>query len=170
MRRGNTLIRTGVASIVYGDHNGEKNQELFRCPRELEGKDLRRYVNEHRDVLGFEDDDTEDVRKVDGYELIGYYRMYYRNGWCGRWLLENGEPDKVDCIGVERIINWICDNFKKGCTQKMVSYFEDNFKKVSSNRFLVRPIYSDYYKVMVDTTYGNSDYPVRIYTYRRASK
>ena len=163
----NTLIRTGICSIVYGDFRGKPNQELFRCPRGTENKDLHRFVNEYRDVLGFEDDSTEDLRKVDGYELIGYYRMYYRDGWCGRWLLENGEPEKIDCIGVQRIIDWICENFKKGCNYKMMSYFEDNFKEVSRNRYLIRPIYSDYYKVMVDTTYGNGDYPVRIYTYRK---
>lgn len=157
----NTLIRTGIASIVYD----EDNKELFRCPKELESKDLRRFVNTYRDVLGFEDDGTKDLRKVEGYKLIGYYRMYYRNGWAGRWMLENGEPEKLDCVGVQRIIDWVCANFKKGCTYLMKDYFEKNFKQVSSERYLIRPIYSKYYKVLVDTTYGNGDYPVRIYTY-----
>ena len=162
----NTLIRTSKASIVYGDFRGEKNQELFRCPKETEHKDLKRYVNEYRDVLGFEDDDTEDLRKVDGYEMINYFRMYYRNGWCGRWMGE-GETEKIERIGVQRIIDWICENFKKGCNYKMMSYFSDNFKEVNENRYVIRPIYSDYYKAMVDTTYGNGDYPVRIYAYRK---
>ena len=35
----------------------------------------------------------------------------------------------------------------------------------SKNRYLLKPMYSDHYKVMFDTTYGNGDYPVRIYVY-----
>ena len=35
----------------------------------------------------------------------------------------------------------------------------------SENRYLLKPLYSDHYKVMFDTTYGNGDYPVRIYVY-----
>ena len=165
----NTLIQTGVCSIVYGDFRGKPNQELFRCPRGLEDKDLHRYVNEHRDVLGFEDDDTQDLREVEGRELIGYFRMYFRDGWAGSWFLENGQPDKIDCAGVQRIINWVCDTFQKGCDYKMADYFASNFKVHGDRRYVVRPIYSDYYKVMVDTKYGNGDYPVRIYAYRRAA-
>ena len=60
------LIQTGVASIIYGDFQGKPNQELFRCPRELDDIDLRRYINEHRCLLGFETDtETEDSSSED---------------------------------------------------------------------------------------------------------
>lgn len=163
------LIQTSICSIVYGYHNGKENQELFRCPRELDNIDLRRYVNEHRNLFGFEDDVfTADLRKVNNRELIGYYRMYFRDhSWYGRWMLENGEPDRRDCYGVQQIIDWIVKEFPNGCSYKMKEYFHEHHRQVSSNRYLVKPIYSDFYKVMIDTTYGNGDYPVRIYVYRK---
>lgn len=91
------LIQTTESSIIYGDFKGETNQELFRCPRELDAIDLVRYINENRALVApmgsdfpFVDDDTEDLRNISDSVLIGYYRLYYRDGWFGRWLLENG--------------------------------------------------------------------------------
>lgn len=46
MKYEKVLIQTEEVSIVFGEFKGEKDQELFRCPRELEDTDLRRYVNE----------------------------------------------------------------------------------------------------------------------------
>lgn len=162
------LIQTEKCSIIYGNFRGE-SQELFRCPRELDNTDLRRYVNEHRCFLGFENDDAPDLRNVKGKVMIGYWRMYFSNGrWYGRWLLEgNIIPDARDCHGVDEIMCWFSENFEKGCNYFMSSYFNDNFKHWGGDhRYLVKPKYSDCYKVMVDTTYGNGDYPVRIYVYK----
>ena len=50
----NNLIQTNECSIIYGTFNGVPNQELFRCPRELDDKDLKRYVEENGCFLGFE--------------------------------------------------------------------------------------------------------------------
>ena len=81
-----TLIQTQEASIVYGEFKGEKNQELFRCPRKLEDTDLRRYVNENNCLLGFESDDKQEtaLNEIPGY--LGYYRLYFRDGWYGKWM------------------------------------------------------------------------------------
>ena len=164
------LIQTEKCSIIYGTFRGQENQELFRCPRELDNTDLRRYVNENRCFLGFEDDDTPDLRNVEGKVMIGYWRMYFRDGrWYGRWMIEwgNVNVNTRDCVGIDEIANWFMDNFDKGCDYFMEDYFYENFKHWGGNkRYLVKPKYSDYYKVMVDTTYGNGDYPVRIYVYR----
>ncbi len=163
------LIETKTSAIVYG----ENNEEQFRCPIELEDKDLRRYINQYRklvqsfDEIPFIDDDTEDLRNVEGKELIGYFRMYYRNGWAGRWMLENGEPTKLDCYGVQHIVDYICSEFSGGCDHHMKYFMESEFKPWGcEQRYLLHPFLSDYYKVMIDTTYGNGDYPVRIYAYR----
>lgn len=164
-----TLIQTQKCSIIYGDFKGKKYQELFRCPRELDEQDLRRYINENREFVGFEDDNTEDLRQVEGKQMIGYWRMYFRGGWQGRWLLEGSkQPSRLDCAGINKMIDWICENFKYGCDYYMKDYFNENFKHWGGeHRYLIRPKYSDYYKVMIDTTYGNGDYPVRIYVYRK---
>ena len=163
------LIQTSICSIIYGRFRGEDNQELFRCPRELDDVDLRRYINETRTFVGFEDDtDVEDLREVPGKELIGYYRLYFKGRWYGSWLLEHGRPDTIDCHGVDEIVSWLQANYPNGCSYDMESDFEDQYKQwgVQEHRFLVKPFMSEYYKVCVDTTYGNGDYPVRIYVYR----
>lgn len=163
------LIQTEKCSIIYGLHNGEENQELFRCPRELDDIDLKRYINENRVLLKLEDDNTEDLHDVEGKTLIGYWRMYYRGGWAGRWILENKyTPDTLDCIGVNMIIDWIVKKFPKGCNWTMKDYLgkSDFTSHADGNRYLIRPYMSDYYKIMFDTTYGNGDYPVRIYVYK----
>ena len=175
------LIQTSEASIIYGDFKGEPNQELFRCPRELDNVDLPRYINESRTLVcpmesdvPFENDvETTDLRNIEGKTLIGYYRMYYRNGWGwdGRWMLENGKPSRLDCFGVQQIIDWICEKFDKGCDYYMKDWCAERYVQWGGeHRYLIRPFLSEYYKVMIDTTYGNGDYPVRIYVYKEEEK
>lgn len=164
------LIQTQFCNIIYGEFAGKPNEELFRCAREDEDC-LKNFINRERRVVGFEDDDTKDLRNVEGKKLIGYWRMYFRGGWAGRWMLEGGSPDELDVIGVNNIIEWICDNFKGGCDYWMKDYFADHFKKWGGeHRYLIRPQFSEIYKVMIDTTYGNGDYPVRIYVYERENE
>ena len=112
------LIQTSVCSIVYGEFQGKENQELFRCPRELDDVDLRRYINETRCLLKFETDtETEDLKESENY--LGYYRLYFRNGWYGRWMESNNEIDEIDCVGVDEIVRWLQENFPRGCTWDM---------------------------------------------------
>lgn len=163
------LIQTQFCNIIYGEFKGNPNEELFRCAREDETC-LKNYINRERRVVGFENDYVEDLHNVPGKKLIGYWRMYFRGGWNGRWMLENGTPSEVDCIGVNNIIDWICENFKSGCSFYMQEYFEKNFKRwggETDTRYLIKPQFSEHYKIMVDTKYGNGDYPVRIYVYEK---
>lgn len=166
MKFAKQLIQTGKCSIVYGDFRGEPNQELFRCPRELDNVDLRNYINENRCLLGFEaDTETKDVRESVNY--LGYYRLYFRdNHWYGRWMESSEKIDVIVCAGVNEIIDWLCENFKDGCSWSMKEYLSEYPTWGGENRYLLRPMLSDHYKVMFDTTYGNGDYPVRIYVYQ----
>ena len=163
-----TLIQTAEASIVYGFHDGKENQELFRCPRELDNVDLRQYINENRSLVGFEDDRTEDLRNVEGKDLLGYFRFYFRGGWDVIWLGEGNEkPDKLDCAGADRIYEWLRKTFPNGCDWHMKDHFMTNHLIWGDDeRYLIKPKMSEYYKVQVNTRYGNGDYPVRIYVYR----
>lgn len=38
----NRLVQDDKYSVVYGTFRGESNQELFRCPRELDDVDLKK--------------------------------------------------------------------------------------------------------------------------------
>lgn len=159
------LIQTSICSIIYGEFQGKENQELFRCPRELDNVDLRRYINENRCLLKFEaDTETEDLKESENY--LGYYRLYFRNGWYGRWMEGNNKVDRIDCHGVDKIVKWLQVNFPQGCTWNMKEYLSKFPIWGSKNRYLLKPFMSEHYKVMFDTTYGNGDYPVRIYLYK----
>ena len=161
----NKLIQTGKCSIIYGEFKGKENQELFRCPRELDEIDLPRYINENRCLIGFEaDTETEDLKEAENY--LGYYRLYYRGGWYGRWMEGSNKVDLVDCHGVDEIVKWLREEFPKGCSWDMKEWLEQFPIWGSENRYLLKPIMSKHYKVMFDTTYGNGDYPVRIYLYK----
>lgn len=160
-----TLIQTKVCSIIYGEHKGEPNQELFRCPRELDDVDLKNYINSNRCMLTFEPDyETEDLKAAENY--LGYYRLYFRNGWYGRWIETDGKISRLDCKGVDEIIDWFQEKFPQGCNYDMKQFFSKFPKWRGKNRYLVKPVMSKHYKVMIDTTYGNDDYPVRIYVYQ----
>ncbi len=162
------LIQTAICSIVYGTFQGKENQELFRCPRELDNVDLRNYVNKERVFLGVRNDYVEDLHNIEGKEFLGYYRMYFSCGsWYGRWLDVKEGVEETDVAGIEDIINWIRKQFTQGCDYYMEDYCKEHFKTWGSdNRYLIKPIMSDVFKIMIDTTYGNGDYPVRIYCYR----
>ena len=168
------LMQTEDFSIVYGNFRGKDNEELFRCPRSLDDKDLRRYINDHRCCLKFEadTDHTTDIHHVQGKKCIGYYRMYFRDGaWHGRWLLDDERDQekltRLVCYGVNEIIKYLAFHFPHGCDMKMKNFFSDYPVWGSENRYLVQPLFSEHYKVMVDTTYSNGDYPVRIYVYEK---
>ena len=171
----NQLIQTQECSIIFGKFRGEDNQELFRCPRSLDNIDLPYYINQYRALVApmgsegnpFVNDDTEDLRNIEGKEFVGYWRMYFRGGWAGRWMLEGNKPDDIDCIGVDQIIDYICERFPKGCNWEMKDFMSKNFSaRGGKERYLVKPFLSEHYKVMIDTKYGNEDYPVRVYCYR----
>lgn len=170
----NKLIVTSESAIVYGTFKGKENQELFRCPKELMDTDLKKYINDNRMLVcsmesknPFVDDDVNDTHQVPNKKLVGYYRLYFRGRWYGRWFFESDlEPSEIDCAGVDSIVKWLSKNFEKGCDYSMKEFFVENFKQWDNNRYLIKPFMSEHYKIMVDTTYGNHDYPVRIYVYK----
>lgn len=161
-----TLIQTEISSIVYGKFRDEENQELFRCPRKLDNVDLKQYINSNRYLLGFETDRIKDLHEVAGY--LGYYRLYFRDGtWHGRWM-EIKDADRLDslvCYGVDQIIDFLKENFRGGCDYCMKYWLSHYPTYGEENRYLLKPLLSDHYKVMFDTRYGNEDYPCRIYVY-----
>ena len=170
------LIQTSKCSIIYGTFKGVPNQELFRCPRELDDTDLKRYVEENGCLLGFENaEGVTDLRNVDGYEVLDYWRMYFRHGWDGRWMgtdFGGRDESKVSlsvCKGVQAIIDWLIANYKHGCDWEMIADLKESYKSWEGDgkRFVLKPIHNDLIRVMFDTTYGNGDYPVRIYVYKR---
>lgn len=162
------LIQTSVCSIIYGDFRGKPNQELFRCPRELDNVDLRNYINTNRCLLGWEaDTDTKNIKDAKSSEnYLGYYRLYFSGGWCGRWMeYNNNKINRIACHGVDEIIKWLQVKFPRGCSSEMKKWLYKYPVWECENRYLLKPLMSDHYKVMFDTTYGNGDYPVRIYLY-----
>lgn len=160
-----SLIQTEKCSIVYGTFQGKENQELFRCPRALDNVDLKQYINEIRCFLGIEADDVhDDLHNLPGY--LGYYRLYFSGGWCGRWMYADKGMSRLDCAGVDGIVEWLSVNFPKGCNYSMREFLSQ-YPSCSNNRYLLKPLMSEHYKIMFDTKYGNEDYPVRIYVYDR---
>ena len=94
--------------------------------------------------LGFEPDIETTELQVGNY--IGQYRMYFRNRcWFGNWIIQ-------EC--------------PKGCNCYMKEYLSKYPDCGNPYRHLLKPILSEHYKVLFDTTYGNEDYPVRIYVYK----
>lgn len=165
------LIQTGICSIIYGKFQGKENQELFRCPRELDSVDLVNYIERTRCFLGFEPDlETEAIKEFDNY--LGYYRLYFRSGkWYGSWFIDHEwQAEKIRaneaiCAGVDEIVDWLQEEFKKGCDWEMEDYLKQFPDWGDCNRYLLKPLMSEHYKVLFDTTYGNGDYPVRIHVY-----
>lgn len=105
MKMREDLVQDENYSVIYGDFHGEY-QELFRCPRVQDDRDLRRFVDEYRCILGFEaDNETSDLRTLKGY--LGYYRLYFIDRWYGSWMddcINNAKeayednPDMLDVI------------------------------------------------------------------------
>lgn len=166
-RKTKTLIQTEKCSIIYGTFNGEENQELFRCPRKLD-EDLENYINKNRVCVGFENDNKmNNLHEIDGY--LGYYRLYFRGGWYGRWFFNEEKKEKIDnfvCAGVDEIIEFLMEKFPYGCNWEMVDWLE-KFEKwgVHEHVWLLKPKMSKHYKVCFNTEFMNGDYPVRIYCY-----
>ena len=128
MKYEKVLIQTEEVSIVFGEFKGEKDQELFRCPRELEDTDLRRYVNENNCLLGFESDDKQEtaLNEIPGY--LGYYRLYFRDGWYGRWMEEDDRIDQKLCAGIDEIVRFLQSNFPYGCNDwDMAAWLRDEY-------------------------------------------
>ena len=168
-----TLIQTEKCSIIYGNYKGE-NAELFRCDRRLDDMDLRRFIEKNKCIVGFEeDDDAIDIRKIDGLKYLDYYRLYFRGGWYGRWMeMQKTDITIEDCVGVTAIVQLLRKLYPNGCDWRMKEDLAQHFHiwGKQKHRYLLKPYKNDLYRVLIDTTYGNDDYPVRIYVYRNIEK
>ena len=140
-------------------------------------------MSEKRNNFGegsmFESDtETSDLHHIDGKTYIGYYRLYFRSGWWGRWFLEEGQrPTEQECEPIDRIVDVLKQDFPRGCDWDMKEFFANHYPVWGSEqRYLLRPNgplptwIKENYSIMVDTTYGNGDYPVRIYLYRNETE
>lgn len=123
-------------------------------------------VNENRNFLNFKaDSETADLKALDNY--FGYLRIYFRNGsWHSAWMEANKDITENISHDIEEIINWLNETFSNGCNWEMDEYFRENYPNYHDDeRYLIKSIFSDNYKIMVNTRYGNSEYPVKIYVY-----
>lgn len=69
-------------------------------------EDLKKIVGEG---TIFEDDlETENLHEREGKIFVGYYRLYFRSGWWGRWFLEEGmKPTDRECEPIDRIVDML---------------------------------------------------------------
>lgn len=170
------LVTTNDSCIVFGEFKGVRDEELYRGPRNDEDT-LKKFINENAIVLPLENDtETTDLSEVPNY--LAYYRMYWRNGWYGRWMIDT-DPSGMLIIGVKKpeipyetiamvakLQDWIENEFRGGCDYHMEDFMRKNFEPWGDDKiFLLKPPYVDNVKIQINTTYGNSDYPVRIYVY-----
>lgn len=148
-----------------------KNEIIFQSPLE---SDLDRFLDENKLIVEFEDcgEEYDDLRGIDGKELLGYWRMYFRGGWCGTWFPEsNNKLSNLEIKGLDNIIFYISKKWDRGCDYFMQDDVNTSFETWGSeHRFLVKPRGVNNYLVMIDTTYGNGDYPCRIYVYREKER
>ena len=112
--------------------------------------------------------DGREVINMASNNYLGYYRLYFSGRWYGRWFDHEDQIKKLDeivCHGVDEIVDWLGERFPKGCNWEMEDYLKKFPNCGCEHRYLLKPLMSEHYKVMFDTTYGNGDYPVRIYVY-----
>lgn len=120
----------------------------------------------------------DDLHNVEGKEFVGYWRMYFNHGYGGRWFNCNGDTsingrcakelkdDEIEKLN--EIINYITDRWKGGCDYFMIEDLVKKFEAVENNenRYILEYEGSDNHIIVIDTTYRNHDYPIRIYVYR----
>lgn len=133
--------------------------------------DLERFLKENLLCLDLENNlEVTNLKERPNKKLIGYLRMYWRDGWWGcRWFSESEEKiTELETYGLENVSRHIMSKWKNGCNFFMAEDVNKKYKQwgADGNRFLVQPIGNDNYLVMIDTTFGNHDYPIRIYVYR----
>lgn len=123
-------------------------------------------VTENRCSLNFEADlETTDIKVLDNY--FGYLRVYFKNeSWHSAWMEATKDINESITHDIEKIINWLNKTFSNGCNWEMDEYFKENYPNfMDDERYLIKPNFSNHYKIMVNTRYGNSEYPIKIYVY-----
>lgn len=111
-------------------------------------------------------------------EYLGYWRMYFRDGWNGRWFGESGDTSidgryaegltSQEVREVNIVAKFISEKWPMGCNIQMIRDLGKYNAMVTENRHLLSSNGVDVNLIVLfDTTYGNGDYPVRIYVYRK---
>ena len=111
-----------------------------------------------------------------GYSLMGYFRMYFRNGWSGKWFANSEafnqsgvEPEESEVL--RSFCQWIEDTFVGGCDDKMISFLENQSRYAKSGSAYYNQLdigENSYAVIAYQTQFGNGDYPIRIYLYRKS--
>lgn len=73
---------------------------------------------------------------------------------------------KDEKFNADRKMQYNLWNISGGCNYSMREFLSQ-YPNCSNDRYLLKPLMSEHYKIMIDTKYGNEDYPVRIYVYDR---
>lgn len=103
-------------------------------------------------------------------EYMGFVRMKFRNHWDNIWFgreYDTQIPKRAGCM-LNNLLSDIQNNWQNGCDmqfeldiQKYDAYWSENGKRhlleISDNGIN--------YIFLIDATYGNCDYPIRIYIY-----
>ena len=98
---------------------------------------------------------------------LGYYRMYYRNGYDGVWFENAGKMTQCE----KEVLSQVIDTVKELAPEGMTPYFQEHLNDVATASPNGRYYYfetSTNFNFLVEFApeYGNDDYPVRIYVYR----
>lgn len=118
----------------------------------------------------------DNISEAAGHTFMGYFRMYFRSGkWYGKWFAENAEFEKNGVLPEESnklksFCKWVEDRFKGGCNDVMTDYLKNNEDmKCINGSYFIGLLISDTSYAMVKYTpqFGNDDYPIRIYLYRK---
>lgn len=102
----------------------------------------------------------------------GYMRMYYRNHrWAGTWFpcTENTFTDN-DLIILNALCRAVAERWPDGCSHPMVTEVKSFAASVEGNHhhhLLEIDGAEFHYLVFINLEFGNADYPIRIYTYRK---
>lgn len=108
--------------------------------------------------------------KRDGKICLGYYRLYYRNGWNIVWFPNENEiskPEKAEIDIVNEIIEYIAEKAPIGMNVEFKDFLRKTAEPSPNGRYYFFADNTDFnYLIEFNAKYGNNDYPVRIYLYR----
>ena len=126
----------------------------------------------------------KEFKNMEGYDYLGYWRMYYNHSWGGRWFSEEGtlqmdgrqvkelESEEIEVLN--NAIKYIVERWKEGCTFDMIEDLKGYNAACTEYRHLLEMKMDGDTKnlkfiVLFDVEFGNGDYPVRIYVYRKGA-
>lgn len=175
------VVKNGSLLVVDAFDDDDKEDEiLFQSPVY---SDLEGFVKKERIVpklVPGDKDKFSNLADVSGKKCLGYARLYFSSGWHYRWFSDfNGKTSldgqevslsAEDRALLKNTVRYFEDHYPRGCSYCMQEDMEELMAAVSDNRYLLQPVFFENVAILVDTTYGNNDYPVRIYMYVDSDK